>query len=78
MLFIGLEVLSKLSELQFEFVMKFRSVINCSTRTESFDGMGEVGADCRWDAFDDFHKYLLEAFPKVYVCNEYNVRWTYS
>ncbi|TAQ84480.1 hypothetical protein B7494_g7200 [Chlorociboria aeruginascens] len=34
--------------------------------TESFDDMGEVGQDPRWDIFKDLHAYLAEAFPLVY------------
>jgi Gly-Xaa carboxypeptidase len=33
--------------------------------TESFDDMGLVGEDKRWDIFVDFHKYLEETFPLV-------------
>jgi Gly-Xaa carboxypeptidase len=33
--------------------------------TESFDHMGKVGEDERWDIFVDFHKYLKETFPLV-------------
>jgi Gly-Xaa carboxypeptidase len=33
--------------------------------TESFDDMGKVGEDPRWDIFVDFHRYLKEAFPLV-------------
>jgi Gly-Xaa carboxypeptidase len=33
--------------------------------TESFDDMGKVGEDERWDIFEDFHAYLEEAFPLV-------------
>lgn len=33
--------------------------------TESFDDMGKVGNDSRWDIFKDFHAYLAEAFPLV-------------
>jgi Gly-Xaa carboxypeptidase len=33
--------------------------------TESFDDMGKVGEDDRWDVFIDFHKYLKETFPLV-------------
>ena len=73
MLLIGLEVLLEFRELQFEFVMKFGSVIDCSARTESFDNMAPVGVDPRWEAFGPFHEYLLKAFPQVYVYNESNV-----
>lgn len=34
--------------------------------TESFDNMGPVGEDPRWDAFNPFHEYLADAFPKVH------------
>ena len=33
--------------------------------TESFDDMGKVGKDPRWDIFVDFHKYLEKTFPLV-------------
>ena len=33
--------------------------------TESFDDMGPVGEDSRWDVFKEFHKYLVESFPLV-------------
>jgi len=36
-------------------------------RTESFDGMGDVGVDTRWLAFGPFHDYLENAFPLVCV-----------
>ena len=35
--------------------------------TESFDGMGEVGVDGRWEVFAEFHEYLKGAFPLVWV-----------
>jgi len=34
-------------------------------KTESFDDMGKVGEDGRWDIFGDFQKYLEDAFPRV-------------
>lgn len=33
--------------------------------TESFDDMGKVGNDSRWEIFKDFHKYLEDTFPLV-------------
>lgn len=33
--------------------------------TESFDDMGPVGNDTRFDIFKDFHKFLEESFPLV-------------
>jgi Gly-Xaa carboxypeptidase len=33
--------------------------------TESFDDMGKVGDDDRWDIFVDFHAYLEKTFPLV-------------
>ncbi|KDQ15508.1 hypothetical protein BOTBODRAFT_54770 [Botryobasidium botryosum FD-172 SS1] len=35
--------------------------------TESYDDMGAVGEDKRWEIFADFHKYLQDAFPKVHA-----------
>ena len=36
-------------------------------RTESFDKMGPIGEDPRWDKFGELHAYLLDAFPLVYA-----------
>ena len=36
-------------------------------RTESFDTMGEIGVDPRWEVFADLHLYLNKAFPAVYA-----------
>jgi Gly-Xaa carboxypeptidase len=33
--------------------------------TESFDDMGPVGQDPRWDIFRQFHDYLETTFPRV-------------
>jgi Gly-Xaa carboxypeptidase len=33
--------------------------------TESFDDMGKVGEDPRWDVFAEFHDYLKKTFPLV-------------
>jgi hypothetical protein len=35
--------------------------------TESFDDMGLVGEDPRWDVFGEFHDYLEKTYPKVYI-----------
>jgi hypothetical protein len=35
--------------------------------TESFDDMGPVGEDPRWDVFQEFHDYLEKIYPKVYI-----------
>ena len=35
-------------------------------RTESFDDMGPVGEDPRWDVFGEFHNYLAKIYPNVY------------
>jgi hypothetical protein len=34
--------------------------------TESFDDMGLVGEDPRWDVFQEFHDYLAKVYPNVY------------
>jgi len=39
--------------------------VSCST--ESYDEMGDVGADPRWEVFQPLHDYLLGAFPLVSV-----------
>jgi Gly-Xaa carboxypeptidase len=33
--------------------------------TVTYDGMGEVGEDPRWDVFYEFTAYLKNMFPKV-------------
>ena len=33
--------------------------------TESFDDMGPVGEDPRWEVFPKFHDYLEKTFPRV-------------
>ena len=35
--------------------------------TESFDDLGEVGEDKRWEVFIPWQEYLRETFPLVYV-----------
>jgi Gly-Xaa carboxypeptidase len=35
-------------------------------RSESFDDLGEVGQDPRWDVFARFHDYLERSFPNVH------------
>ncbi|KAK4173360.1 putative carboxypeptidase [Triangularia setosa] len=35
-------------------------------KTESFDDLGEVGQDPRWEVFFNFHKYLEKTFPLIY------------
>ena len=34
--------------------------------TETFDDMGPVGEDPRWDLFQRFHDYLEQTYPSVY------------
>lgn len=36
-------------------------------RTESFDNAGPIGVDPRWERYQAFSDYLLDAFPTVYV-----------
>ncbi|USW54290.1 Putative peptidase M20, bacterial exopeptidase dimerization domain-containing protein [Septoria linicola] len=35
-------------------------------KTESFDDLGEIGEDKRWDVFYPFHKYLEATFPRIH------------
>ncbi|KII87435.1 hypothetical protein PLICRDRAFT_43075 [Plicaturopsis crispa FD-325 SS-3] len=46
--------------------------------TESFDIMGPVGVDPRWEAFELLHDYLLEAFPLVHSTLELTKVNTYG
>ncbi|KAG6910025.1 hypothetical protein DXG01_013749 [Tephrocybe rancida] len=46
--------------------------------TESYDDMGAVGDDPRWDAFAPFHEYLLSAFPLVHSTLELKKVNTYG
>lgn len=34
--------------------------------TESYDDLGKIGEDKRWDAFYPFHDYLNATFPRIY------------
>ena len=40
---------------------------NFQRSTESYDGMGPVGQDERWEVFGPFHDYLAQSFPLTYV-----------
>lgn len=33
--------------------------------TESYDDLGPIGEDARWETFGQFHEYLFSAFPLV-------------
>ncbi|KIJ51557.1 hypothetical protein M422DRAFT_26960, partial [Sphaerobolus stellatus SS14] len=35
--------------------------------TESYDGMGPIGEDSRWETFGPLHDYLLKAFPLIHA-----------
>ncbi|KAJ4289312.1 hypothetical protein N0V88_007063 [Collariella sp. IMI 366227] len=35
-------------------------------KTESFDDLGDVGKDPRWDVFYGFHGFLEKTFPRIY------------
>ncbi|KAK0718588.1 hypothetical protein B0T26DRAFT_741486 [Lasiosphaeria miniovina] len=36
-------------------------------KTESFDDLGPVGEDARWEVFYDFHAYLKDTFPLIHA-----------
>jgi Gly-Xaa carboxypeptidase len=46
-----------------ESVERLSGAVQC--RTESFDDMGPVGKDPRWEVFRGFHEFLKRAFPRV-------------
>jgi hypothetical protein len=48
-------------------VINVEANLNDTHSTESYDDMGPVGVDPRWDVFGPFHDYLLKAFPLVYA-----------
>ncbi|KAL2163956.1 hypothetical protein VTH06DRAFT_3169 [Thermothelomyces fergusii] len=35
-------------------------------RTESFDDLGAIGEDPRWDVFYEFHDFLKKTFPRIH------------
>lgn len=35
-------------------------------KTETFDDLGEIGVDKRWEVFYGFHEYLEKTFPSVH------------
>ena len=35
--------------------------------TQSYDDLGPIGEDPRWEAFGPFHEYLFKAYPKMLV-----------
>ncbi|KAL4073057.1 hypothetical protein V8B97DRAFT_1869576 [Scleroderma yunnanense] len=46
--------------------------------TESYDHFGPVGTDVRWEKFQAFHDYLLDAFPLVHAALELTKVNTYG
>ncbi|KZT53554.1 carboxypeptidase S [Calocera cornea HHB12733] len=51
------------------FVNKSAELLGASVRipTETYDGLGEVGEDERWEKFGPFHAWLEGAFPSVHT-----------
>lgn len=53
-------------------------------KSESFDDLGEIGKDPRWDVFYNFHKYLEATFPllheklKVEKVNTHGLLYTWQ
>ncbi|KAF9820601.1 hypothetical protein IEO21_01304 [Rhodonia placenta] len=46
--------------------------------TQSYDKMGPIGEDPRWEAFVPFHEYLQKAFPKIHSSLELTKVNTYG
>jgi Gly-Xaa carboxypeptidase len=65
-----------------EAIAKLSSAVQI--RTVSFDDMGLVGEDERWDDFFDFHDYLERAFPLLHatlhkeIVNELGLVYTWE
>lgn len=59
------EVLDELSSDDFfsKSLTKLQGAVKIPT--ESFDDIGKVGEDLRWDIFKDFYAFLTGAFPLV-------------
>ncbi|KZO99488.1 carboxypeptidase S [Calocera viscosa TUFC12733] len=51
-----------------DFLTKSAELLGASVRipTETYDGLGEVGEDERWEKFAPFHEWLEGAFPSVH------------
>lgn len=47
-------------------------------RTESYDDLGPVGEDPRWDIFAKFHAYLRVSFPKTFATTSVTAVNTYG
>ncbi|KAF8631930.1 hypothetical protein AX15_002183 [Amanita polypyramis BW_CC] len=47
-------------------------------QTESFDDLGPVGSDPRWEVFSEFHEYLSTAYPQVHGALELTKVNTYG
>jgi hypothetical protein len=43
--------------------VSFSEACMAEKSTESYDDMGPVGTDGRWEVFGSFHDYLLQSFP---------------
>ena len=52
--------------------------LECACRTQSYDKMGPVGQDPRWEVFAPFHEYLAKAFPLVHSSLEITKVNTYG
>jgi len=46
--------------------------------TQSYDDMGPIGEDPRWEAFAPFHEYLLKVFPRIHASLELTKVNTYG
>jgi Gly-Xaa carboxypeptidase len=53
-----------------EFLARAVSQLRAAVQipTETFDAMGLVGEDVRWETRGPFVEHLAKAFPLVYVC----------
>lgn len=52
--------------MRYVFLIPGQNVETSLRRTQTFDDMGDVGEDPRWNNFSTFHNYLYEKFPLVY------------
>ncbi|KUJ12530.1 Gly-Xaa carboxypeptidase [Mollisia scopiformis] len=59
-------VLERFESAAFRDLIAERLSIAVKIPTVTYDEMGRVGEDPRWDVFYEFSKYLKKTFPKVY------------
>ncbi len=50
---------------EFQDIVAHRLADSVKIPTITYDGMGHVGEDARWEIFSQFSEYLKNTFPRV-------------